>query len=106
MREAENIINKEQNIATAIPALVAERFGNRQAGQSNRRTRSGRLVHLPEHQRSLRFSQFLVINLGQIPFAAFHAFLKLLAVTDHAGFNHFAKQVVPLAGALSHAGKD
>ena len=46
-----------------------------------------RFVHLPEYQGSLRLSQFIVIDLRQVPVACLHTLLKLLAVSDDTGLD-------------------
>ena len=37
--------------------------------------------------------------------AFFHALLEFFAITDYAGFNHFAKQVVPFTGTFPYSCK-
>lgn len=70
---AENIVDKQQHV---LLFHIAEVFRHGQTGQCNAHTRSGRFVHLAEHERGL---------------------------AQYAGFRHLAPQVVALAGALSHA---
>jgi hypothetical protein len=64
--------------------LVAEIFGQGQAGQRDAGTRARRLVHL-------------AVDQGLGAFAA--AFLV------HAGFDHLPVEVVALAGPLAHTGE-
>ena len=59
--------------------VVAEVFRHGQAGQSHPHSHAGGLVHLAEHQRGL---------------------------VHHAAVLHLLPQVVALAAALAHAGKD
>jgi hypothetical protein len=79
--EAEDVVHEEQNV---LP-LVAEVFGNRQTGQSNTCTGSGRLIHL-------------AVNQGRL--GAFSA-----AFLVHAGFDHFPVKVVAFTGPLTNTGK-
>ncbi len=79
LREAEDVINEEQNVLTF---LVAEVFCLRQAGQRHARTRARRFVHL-------------AVNEGH-----FGAFAIQL---DNAGVNHLVIEVVAFARTLAHA---
>ena len=45
------------------------------------------------------------IDVFDIPFALFEAFFKFLTILDNAAFYHFAKQVVTLTRAFTHAGE-
>ena len=56
MRKAEDVIDKEQNVAAGF---IAELFGQCQAGQSNTHTRTGRFVHLAVDQRNFGFLQIV-----------------------------------------------
>ncbi len=80
--EAEDVIDEEQNV---LAFLVAEIFGDRQAGQRHALAGARRLVHLAIDQRHLA------------------AFGGALAELDDAGVDHFVIQVVAFAGALTHA---
>ena len=74
LRETEYVIDKEQNVLGPRTG-IAERFGHRQPRQSHRAPGSGRLVHLAEHERRLRFLDLGVIDLRQVPLALLHAFV-------------------------------
>ena len=82
LREAENIVDEEQHV---LAFLIAEIFGDGEAGQTHAQARPGRLGHLAIDQRDLRFGPILRI--------------------DDAGFLHFHPEVIAFAGALAHAGK-
>jgi hypothetical protein len=81
LREAEDVVHEEQNV---LP-LVTEMFRNRQTGQCNTCTRSGRLIHLAVNEGSL---------------GAFSA-----AFLVHAGFDHFPVKVVAFTGPLTNTGE-
>ena len=51
LREAEDVVDEEQRIRAFF---VAEILGDRQSGQRDAQTRSGRLGHLAVNQRGLR----------------------------------------------------
>ena len=76
LREAEDVVDEQQHV---LSGLVAEVFRDRQTRQRHAQTRSGRLVHLTEDERGL---------------------------VDDAGLVHLVPEVVALARALTHAGKD
>src|SRR5260370_35993768 len=63
--------------------LIAEIFGDRQAGEANTETRAGRFGHLAVDQRGAR--------------------LLRIPGDDHAAFGHFQPKVVAFEGALAHA---
>jgi len=50
LREAEDVVDKEQNV---LALLVAEILGQRQARQADAGPRAGRLVHLAVDERRL-----------------------------------------------------
>ena len=104
LSETEDVIDEEEDILGAL-ARVTERLSNGQTRECHRRTRTGRLVHLAEHERQLRLFEFLVVNLREIPIALLHTFLKLFAIADNARLNHIAQQVVTLTGTLTHTGE-
>ena len=76
LREAEDVVDEQQHV---LSGLVAEILRDRQTRQRHAQTRSGRLVHLAEDERGL---------------------------ADDAGLVHLVPEVVALARALTHAGKD
>ena len=81
LREAEDVVDEEQHVL----ALVAEIFGDGQAGQADAGARARRLVHLAVDERRL---------------GAFAA-----ALLVDAGFDELVIEVVALAGALADAGE-
>ena len=84
--EAEDVVDEEQHVL----ALVAEIFGDGEAGQADAGARARRLVHLAVHQRAFRAGGRAVV---------------LLRVLVDAGFDHLVIEVVALARALAHAGE-
>ena len=82
--EAEDVVDEEQHV---LAFLVAEIFGERQAGQRDAGAGARRLVHLAVHQR----------HLGALGGA--------VAELDDAGVDHLVIEVVALAGALADAGE-
>ena len=76
--KAEYVVHEEQNVLTFF---VTEIFRHRQTGQGNTRTRSGRLVHLAEHQTHFGFTVQL----------------------DNTGIDHFVVKVVPFTGPFTNA---
>ena len=82
LREAEDVVDEEQNVHAAI----AEILGDGQTGKRNAHARARRLVHLAIDQ------------------GAFGAFAAALLV--HAALDHLMIEVVALAGALANAGED
>ena len=107
LSKTEYIIYKEKYIArlTVFTAFVAHTFSYRQTGKSNCRTCSGRLIHLTINKCSLTFCNLIIINFAQIPMSFVHGFLKLIAITDNTGINHFTQQIVTLTSTFSHSGK-
>ncbi len=83
MREAEDVVDEEQNVGTRS---ITEVFRNRQTRQGHTSTGSWRLVHLAVNEGHFRFGQ--VIGL------------------DNAGFDHFVVEVVPFTGPLTHTGEN
>ena len=84
LREAEDVVDEEQNVL----ALIAEIFGDGEAGEADAGTRARRFVHLPVDQRA---------------FGAFdRAFVRVLV---DAGFDHLVIEVVALARTLADAGE-
>ena len=81
LREAEDVVDEEQHVL----ALVAEIFGDGEAGQADARPRPRRLVHLAVDER------------------AFGALAAALLV--HARFDELVIEVVAFAGALADAGE-
>ena len=82
--EAEDVVDEEQHVL----ALVAEIFGDGQAGEADAGAGARRLVHLAVDQR------------------AFRAFDRaLVRVLVDAGLDHLVIEVVALAGALADAGE-
>ena len=81
LREAEDVVDEEQHVL----ALVAEIFGDRQAGQPDAGARARRLVHLAVDERRL---------------GAFAA-----ALLVDAGFDELVIEIVALAGALADTGE-
>ncbi len=79
--EAEDVVDEEQHV---LAFLVAEIFGERQAGQADAGARARRLVHLAVDQRRLGAR------------AVEH---------DDLRFHHLVIEVVALAGALADAGE-
>ena len=73
---AENIVDKQQHV---LLFHIAEVFRHGQTGQCNAHTRSGRFVHLAEHERGL---------------------------AQYAGFRHLAPQIVALSRAFADTGED
>ena len=84
--EAEDVVDEEQHVL----ALVAEIFGDGQAGQADAGAGARRLVHLAVDQRAFRAG-------GRCR--------SLLRVLVHAGIDHLVIEVVALAGALADAGE-
>ena len=84
--EAEDVVDEEQHVL----ALVAEIFGDGQAGQADAGAGARRLVHLAVHQRAFRAGGRAVV---------------LLRVLVDAGFDELVIEVVALAGALADAGE-
>ena len=80
LREAENVIDEEQHV---LAFFVAEIFGQRQTGQADTRTRSGRLVHLAIDQCRLGFAIGL----------------------DNAGFHHLVIEIVTFTRTLADTGE-
>ena len=76
LHKAEDIIDEQQHVALL---LVAEIFRHGKPRERHAHTNARRLVHLPEDERGL---------------------------VDHAALVHLAPEVVALAAALAHAGKD
>ena len=86
LREAEDVVDEEQHVL----ALVAEVFGDREAGEADARARAGRLVHLAVHQRALGAGGRAVVLRG---------------VLVDARLDHLVIEVVALARALADAGE-
>ncbi len=84
MREAEDVVDEEQHVL----ALIAEIFGDRQAGEADAGARARRLVHLAVHQRAF----------GALDRA-------LVRILVDAGLDHLVIEVVALARALADAGE-
>jgi hypothetical protein len=82
LREAEDVVHEEQHVGAR---LVAELFGERQAGERHAHAGARRLVHLAVDQRHL-------------------GFLELVDVDD-ARFDELVVEVVPLPRPLAHAGE-
>ncbi len=85
--EAEDIVDEEEHVL----ALVAEIFGDRQAGQRDAGAGARRLVHLAIDQRAFR--------------ARGRAAMFLRVLID-LGLDHLVIEVVAFAGALADAGED
>ena len=83
--EAEDVVDEEQHVL----ALVAEIFGDGQAGQADAGARARRLVHLAVHQRALRL----------------HVRVRFVRVGVDLGLDDLVIEVVALAGALADAGE-
>ncbi len=99
--ETEDVVHEQQDIfATAV--LVAELLGHGEAREGHAQTGTRRLVHLAEHQRSLRLCHSVHVHVVEVPLAALHSLTELLAILDNATLNHLAQQVVTLARALAH----
>src|SRR5205085_10288472 len=81
LREAEDVIDEEQDVLTLF---VAEILGESQAGQADAGPRAGRLVHLAVDERRLR---------------------ALAIQVDDPGLHHLVIKVVALAGALADTGE-
>src|SRR6202042_662348 len=79
--EAEDVVDEEQHVL----ALIAEMFGDGEAGEADAGAGAGRLVHLAVHQR------------------AFGTFAAALLVD--AGFDELVIEVVTFAGPLADAGE-
>ena len=106
LRETEDIVNKEQNIAFfTFTSGITERFRNRQSGQCHRGTCTRRLIHLTEYQRYLRLFQFVIINFGKVPIPFLHTFFECFAIANNTRLNHFTKQVVTFTRTLTYSGK-
>src|SRR5262245_23684303 len=84
LREPEDVVDEEQHVL----ALVAEIFGNREAGEADTGARPRRLVHLAVHEGA---------------FGPRHG--TLFRVLVHLGFDHLVVEIVALARALAHAGE-
>ena len=82
--EAEDVVDEEQHV---LAFLVAEVFGERQAGEGDAGAGARRLVHLAVDEG----------HLGALGGA--------LAELDDAGVDHLVVEVVALAGALADAGE-
>ena len=85
--------------------MVAELLGNRQARESHAQTCARRLVHLTEDKCCLRVLEVLDVDVGEVPFAALHAFFELLAIFHNTALDHLAEEVVALTGTLAHTGE-
>jgi len=83
--EAENVVDEEQHVL----ALIAEIFGDGEAGEADAGTGARRLVHLAVHQRALRF----------------HVGIGMVRVGVDLGLDELVIEVVALAGALADAGE-
>ncbi len=106
LRKAENVVDKEKDVAAlAFAATIAKVLGYRQSRQGHAGAGSGRFIHLAEHEGGLRIFQLVVIDRAEIPTAFFHAMLEFITILDNAGFDHFAHQVVALAGTFPHTRK-
>mmetsp|Transcript_51522 Transcript_51522/g.154011 ORF Transcript_51522/g.154011 Transcript_51522/m.154011 type:complete len:576 (-) Transcript_51522:12-1739(-) len=81
--EAEDVVHEEQHV---LALLVAEVLRHREAGQGHAGARARRLVHLAVDQGGLG--------------------ARGLVLLDDAAGHHLVVQVVALARALAHAGKD
>ena len=106
LRETEDVVDEEQDVAHAVVQLVAERLGHGQAREGHRDTCSRRLVHLAEDQGGLRGAEGFLVDLREVPVAFLHGFDELVAIFDDARLDHLAEQVVTLTGTLAHAGED
>src|SRR5690606_29270189 len=85
LREAEDVVHEEENVAAAAFLVpVAEVFRQGEAAERYAGTRSGRLVHLAEHEGGLGGGQGGVVHLVQVPTALFHALKEFLAVFHDA----------------------
>ena len=85
LREAEDVVDEEQHVL----ALVAEIFGDGEAGEADAGARARRLVHLAVDQRALRF----------------HVGIGMVRVGVDLGLDELVIEVVALAGALADAGE-
>src|SRR5262249_20160378 len=83
LHETEDVVDEEKHVEVL---LVAEVFGNREAGQADAEARPGRLRHLAVDERGSRFFG--------------------IAGNDNAGFLELEPKVVAFTGAFTHAGKD
>ena len=107
LRETEDVVDEEEDVARTFTRIaVAERFCQGQTAQSHAGTGSRRFVHLSEHHGYLGFFHLFMVHLGQVPLPFFHPLFKCFSVADYAGFNHFAQEVVALAGPFAHAGEN
>ncbi len=102
LREAEDVVDEEEDVAAA---LVAEVLGERQARESDAGTGSGGLVHLAEHERRLAALERLVVDRVEVPPAGLERVHEGLAVVEDARLEHLAHEVVALARALADAGE-
>ena len=84
--EAEDIVDEEQHVL----ALVAEIFGDGEAGQPDAGARARRLIHLAIHQGAFR---------------ALGGTAMLAGIHIHLGLDHFMIKIVALAGPLAHPGE-
>ena len=82
LRKPEDVVDEEQHI---LILLVAEVFGDGEAGQGHAQAGARRFVHLAVHQGDLGRAQVVLL--------------------DDPRFGHFVVEVVPFAGALSDAGE-
>ena len=85
LREAEDVVDEEQHVL----ALVAEMFGDGEAGEADAGARARGLVHLAEHQRAFRFD----------------ARIGIVRVGVDLGFDELVIEVVAFAGTLADAGE-
>ncbi len=82
LRKPENVVDEQQNV---LVFFVPEILSYREPRETHAQARARRFGHLAENERALG----LLIVVG----------------IDHARFLHLEPQIVPFAGALSHAGE-
>ena len=99
--EPKDVVDEQQNVGSD---LITEVFGHGQCSQSDSQTSAGRLGHLPVNQSSLRLSNRALVHMIEIELARlFKVLVERLAEVNYFRFNHFANEVVSLAGSLPHS---
>jgi hypothetical protein len=76
LREAENVVNKQQHV---LALRVAEVLGDRQTRQGDARAGTGGLVHLTVHQRGLGLVALDVNHTG-----VDHLVVQIVTLTDQS----------------------
>ena len=82
LRKPEDVVDEQQHV---LILLVAEVFGDREAGQGHAQASAGRFIHLAVHQGDFRRAQVVLL--------------------DDSRFGHFLVEVVAFPGALADAGE-